>query len=43
VVKRLTLETTDGGDGKNNDHTDWADAKVSCGADQGALPDPGAA
>ncbi|AGZ44614.1 glycoside hydrolase family 97 catalytic domain-containing protein [Actinoplanes friuliensis] len=29
-VQILTLRATDGGDGKNFDHADWADAKVSC-------------
>jgi hypothetical protein len=30
-VRVLTLRVTDGGDGKNFDHADWADARVSCG------------
>ena len=25
-VRRLTLEVTDGGDDKDSDHADWADA-----------------
>ncbi|MFB9907295.1 glycoside hydrolase family 97 catalytic domain-containing protein [Allokutzneria oryzae] len=30
-VRTLTLRVTDGGDGKNFDHADWADAVVDCG------------
>lgn len=30
-VKRLTLATTDGGNGKNSDHADWGTASVACG------------
>ncbi|WP_255491791.1 MULTISPECIES: NPCBM/NEW2 domain-containing protein [unclassified Actinotalea] len=37
-VDRLTLRTTDGGDGKNNDHADWGDASVWCGDAQGPTP-----
>ncbi|GAA3916987.1 glycoside hydrolase family 97 catalytic domain-containing protein [Actinoplanes auranticolor] len=29
-VRVLTLRATDGGDGKNFDHADWADARLSC-------------
>jgi hypothetical protein len=29
-VKRLTLSTTDGGNGKNSDHADWGTASLSC-------------
>jgi hypothetical protein len=29
-VRILTLRVTDGGDGKNFDHADWADARVTC-------------
>lgn len=29
-VRKLTLQVTDGGDGNNFDHADWADARVSC-------------
>ncbi|MFI5589590.1 glycoside hydrolase family 97 catalytic domain-containing protein [Amycolatopsis sp. NPDC051758] len=29
-VRRLTLEVTDGGDDKDSDHGDWADAAVTC-------------
>lgn len=29
-VRMLVLRVTDGGDGKNFDHADWADAKLSC-------------
>jgi alpha-glucosidase len=29
-VRMLTLRVTDGGDGKNFDHADWAEAAVSC-------------
>jgi alpha-glucosidase len=29
-VQVLTLRATDGGDGKNFDHADWADARLSC-------------
>lgn len=29
-VKRLTLSTTDGGDGKNSDHADWGTASLGC-------------
>jgi alpha-glucosidase len=39
-VRRLTLEATDGGDGKNSDHADWADAKVWCGDDPDAPTPP---
>ncbi|WP_307831321.1 glycoside hydrolase family 97 catalytic domain-containing protein [Nucisporomicrobium flavum] len=31
-VRVLTLRATDGGDGKNFDHADWADAALSCGS-----------
>ncbi|UQU67017.1 glycoside hydrolase family 97 catalytic domain-containing protein [Couchioplanes caeruleus] len=31
-VRVLTLRATDGGDGKNFDHADWADAVLSCGS-----------
>ncbi|MEV4708599.1 glycoside hydrolase family 97 catalytic domain-containing protein [Actinoplanes sp. NPDC049316] len=31
-VRVLTLRVTDGGDGKNFDHADWADARLSCGS-----------
>ncbi|BCJ55535.1 hypothetical protein Asp14428_70100 [Actinoplanes sp. NBRC 14428] len=31
-VRILTLRVTDGGDGKNFDHADWADARLSCGS-----------
>jgi len=31
-VRILTLRATDGGDGKNFDHADWADARLSCGS-----------
>ena len=37
-VDRLSLVTTDGGDGKNNDHTDWGDARVWCGDAEGPEP-----
>ncbi|MEU4365333.1 glycoside hydrolase family 97 catalytic domain-containing protein [Promicromonospora sp. NPDC023987] len=30
-VSRLRLAVSDGGDGKNSDHADWADARVECG------------
>jgi hypothetical protein len=30
-VRVLTLRVTDGGDGKNFDHADWAEAKITCG------------
>ncbi|GAB2482836.1 hypothetical protein GCM10027063_26180 [Promicromonospora xylanilytica] len=30
-VRRLRLAVSDGGDGKNFDHADWADALVECG------------
>ncbi|WP_199432627.1 glycoside hydrolase family 97 catalytic domain-containing protein [Qaidamihabitans albus] len=30
-VRMLTLRVTDGGDGKNFDHADWARARVRCG------------
>ncbi len=29
-VRVLTLRATDGGDGKNFDHADWADARLTC-------------
>ncbi|MDX6295174.1 MAG: alpha-glucosidase, partial [Kribbellaceae bacterium] len=29
-IKRLTLSTTDGGNGKNSDHADWGIAQLSC-------------
>jgi hypothetical protein len=29
-IRRLTLEVTDGGDDKDSDHADWADATVTC-------------
>jgi alpha-glucosidase len=29
-VERLTLSTTDGGDGKNSDHADWGTASLAC-------------
>jgi hypothetical protein len=29
-VESLTLRVTDGGDGKNHDHADWADALLTC-------------
>ncbi|QFU88912.1 glycoside hydrolase family 97 catalytic domain-containing protein [Amycolatopsis sp. YIM 10] len=29
-VRMLTLRTTDGGDGKNHDHTDWAMPRLTC-------------
>ncbi|WP_049797336.1 glycoside hydrolase family 97 catalytic domain-containing protein [Kribbella flavida] len=29
-VKRLTLATTDGGNGKNSDHADWGTASLTC-------------
>jgi alpha-glucosidase len=29
-VRVLTLKVTDNGDGKNYDHADWADARLSC-------------
>lgn len=29
-VRMLVLRVTDGGDGKNFDHADWADAKLTC-------------
>ncbi len=29
-VKRLTLATTDGGNGKNSDHADWGTASLAC-------------
>jgi hypothetical protein len=29
-VKRLTLSTTDGGNGKNSDHADWGTASLTC-------------
>jgi hypothetical protein len=32
-AQELALIITDGGDGNWNDHGDWADARVSCGAD----------
>lgn len=31
-VRILTLRATDGGDGKNFDHADWAEARLSCGS-----------
>jgi hypothetical protein len=30
-TRMLSLRVTDGGDGKNFDHADWADARLSCG------------
>jgi hypothetical protein len=30
-IRMLGLRVTDGGDGKNFDHADWADARLSCG------------
>lgn len=30
-VQMLTLLVDDGGDGKNNDHANWADARLECG------------
>ena len=30
-IKRLTLATTDGGNGKNSDHADWGTASLACG------------
>jgi hypothetical protein len=30
-IRMLSLRVTDGGDGKNFDHADWADARLSCG------------
>jgi alpha-glucosidase len=30
-MRMLTLKVTDGDDGKNHDHADWADARLSCG------------
>jgi hypothetical protein len=30
-VRILMLRVTDGGDGKNSDHADWADPRLSCG------------
>ncbi len=29
-VGTLTLRATDGGDGSQNDHASWADARVNC-------------
>ena len=29
-VHTVTLRVTDGGDGKNFDHADWGDARVTC-------------
>jgi len=29
-VRVLTLRVTDGGDGRNRDHADWADARLTC-------------
>jgi alpha-glucosidase len=29
-IKRLTLSTTDGGNGKNSDHADWGLAQLNC-------------
>lgn len=29
-ARMLTLKVTDGGDGKNFDHADWADARLNC-------------
>ncbi|MBN6040643.1 glycoside hydrolase family 97 catalytic domain-containing protein [Amycolatopsis sp. 195334CR] len=29
-VRMLTLRTTDGGDGKNHDHTDWVTPRLTC-------------
>jgi alpha-glucosidase len=29
-ARMLTLKVTDGGDGKNFDHADWADARLTC-------------
>jgi alpha-galactosidase len=34
-VRALELRVTDGRDGIDHDHADWADAKVTCGADAG--------
>ena len=31
-VRMLTLRTTDGGDGKNHDHTDWVTPRLTCTA-----------
>jgi alpha-glucosidase len=31
-ARMLTLRVTDGGDGKNFDHADWADARLACGS-----------
>ena len=28
--RQLSLVVTDGGDGVNSDHADWADARVTC-------------
>ncbi|WP_410667432.1 glycoside hydrolase family 97 catalytic domain-containing protein [Amycolatopsis sp. cmx-4-68] len=33
-VRRLTLEVTDGGDGEDFDHADWAEATVTCAGAQ---------
>ncbi|MFE9204255.1 glycoside hydrolase family 97 catalytic domain-containing protein [Micromonospora sp. NPDC007230] len=30
-VRMLTLKVTDGGDGRNFDHADWGEARVTCG------------
>jgi hypothetical protein len=29
-IRRLTLRASDGGDGKNFDHADWGDARLTC-------------
>jgi alpha-glucosidase len=29
-IKRLTLATTDGGNGKNSDHADWGQTSLTC-------------
>ena len=34
-VRVLTLRATDGGDGRNFDHADWADARLSCAGPAG--------
>jgi hypothetical protein len=41
-VKRLKLEVTDGGDGMNSDHADWADAVITCSGAKPELIDPNA-
>jgi hypothetical protein len=40
-VNKLQLVVTDAGDGANNDHADWANAKITCTDPPGGLVDAG--